>query len=433
MFGGGISAILINIPGDSHAVMTAIDGYAMAKKGQAAKALFCSFMSSFFGGMVGAILITLCGTLLARVGLLFGPPEMAAIILVAMTSIGWILGESPTKGLMAIGLGLLFACVGMDPIFSKPRFVFNQITLVGGIPFIPFVIGLFGFSSVIKMLADGLFAKEKITQTKLRYRDSIPSKKEFSHMIPVQARTSVIGFFIGMLPGSGATTSAFLSYIFEKRINKRRKLMGTGIPEGIAASETADNAASVGAFGPMFALGIPGSSTTAVLLSGLLMWGLKPGPMFMSTNSELAWSVIASMFIGNLIVALLCFFAIPFFASLLKVPKPILVPIMVCLTLLGAYSVNNNVLDLYIMVIGGLVGYVLSEADIPLAPLVLCTLLGTTLEQSFRQALVMSSGNWSVFVTRNLSLGILIFGVLFITLPILAKVIQKRCRRSTVQ
>ena len=426
MFGGGISAILINIPGDSHAAVTALDGYALSKKGYAGKALFVCFLSSFVGGMIGAMLLTVMGTTLTNIGLKFGAPEMAMVILVAMTSIGWILGEVPYKGLIATGLGLLLATVGMEPLTSRPRFLFGQIALVQGIPFIPACIGLFGLSTVIQITVDGIFKVPDVQTKRLRYKECIPSKDEFKRMVPVHLRGATEGFFIGMLPGSGATIATFFAYLIEKRVNKRGAEMGTGIVEGVAVAEAADNAAAIGSFGPMFALGIPGSGTSAVLLGGLLMWGLQPGPLFLTNNAEMAWSVIASMFIGCLLVAVLCIVMIPLLSSIVRVPNRILMPIVVSLSLIGAYAVNLSMYDMYIVLIAGVIGYFFLEIGIPQSPLVLSLLLGYDLEKYFRQAIIMGGGKWSVFLTRKLSLGIVIFGLLFISVPIVVNILKKR-------
>ena len=426
MFGAGISAILINIPGDSHATVTALDGYAMAKNGQPGKALFVCFFSSFVGGILGALLLALMGNTLTQVGLRFGAPEMAMVILVAMTSIGWILGEVPYKGLMATGLGLLLATVGMEPLTSQPRFLFGQIALVQGIPFIPACIGLFGLSSAIQITADGIMRKADVSSTRIKYKDCIPTKGEFKRMVPVHLRGTAEGFFIGMLPGSGATIATFFAYLIEKRVNKRGKEMGPGVAEGVAIAESADNAAAIGSFGPMFALGIPGSSTSAVLLGGLLMWGLQPGPLFMTNHSDVAWTVIASMFIGCIIVATLCIAALPLLSSIVKVSNNVLIPIVISLSIIGSYAVNQSIYDVYIMLIAGVVGYLFLEAGVPQSPLVLSLLLGYDLEKYFRQGIIMGGGKWSVFFTRGLSLGIAIFGALFIIVPIVLNIIKKR-------
>ena len=287
MFGGGISAILINIPGDSHAAVTALDGYAMSRKGQAGKALFVGFFSSFVGGMLGAIVLTLMGSLLTNIGLAFGAPEMAAVILVAMTSIGWILGDAPYKGLIATGLGLLFATIGMEPLTSAPRYVFGQIALVQGIPFVPACIGLFGLSTVHSVSRRRHFQEKRVLQQKnSRTRTAFQARTSLSawcrYICAVRRRDSLSVCCRDPVRRSPHSSPIFI----EKRVNKRGKEMGTGIVEGVAIAESADNAAAIGSFGPMFSLGIPGSSTSAILLGGLLMWGMQPGPLFMTNHAD---------------------------------------------------------------------------------------------------------------------------------------------------
>ena len=427
MFGGAISAILLNIPGDAPAVMTALDGYPMTQNGKAGNALFVAFFSSFIGGLIGAIIITCLGTTMARIGLAFGSPELAMLILLAMTSIGWMLGESPAKGMAVSGLGLLLATIGFDPINQgKARMCFGSTYLMGGIPFIPAIIGLFGFSQIIKTLSSGIDNDLNVDTPKLKLKDSIPSKSEMKSVLPTQLRSSFLGFFIGLLPGSGATTASFLTYVIEKRVNRRGDKMGTGIPDGVACSESANNAASIGAFVPLLSLGIPGSGTAAVLLGGLMMWGLQPGPLFMTNNPALCWSLIASMFIGDILIALICIFLIPVLSNILRVPNKILVPVVFCVCMLGAYCVNTNIKDLYTMVIAGCVGYIFIKNNLPLAPMVLAMVLGDTLEKSIRQGLLMGRGSATIFFTRPLSLGIFIVGVIFMFLPVIVNKISAK-------
>ena len=423
MFGGAISAILINIPGDAPAVMTALDGYAMTRQGRAGQALFTAFLSSFIGGLIGAILLTLMGSFMASIGLKFGPGETTMLILVAMTSIGWILGDNPAKGLVATGFGLILACVGLDAQVGGSRLTFGIFHLLAGIPFIPTIIGFFGFSQVIRTMVDGIEKQPEIKLDKITYKNSFPSRENIKRCLPVVARGSLLGFVVGMLPGSGATTAAFLSYITEKRINRRKGLMGTGIPEGVAISESSNNAASIGAFGPLLSLGIPGSGTAAVLMGGLIMWGLQPGPLFMSQNQAFSWSLIASMFTGDILIAIVCIATIPVLVNLLKVPNKILVPIILCISMMGAFCVNNSVEDIYIMLIFGFVGYLFLRFNIPMAPIALAMCLCNMLETAIRQGFIISKGSLSIFFKSGLSKGLFAFGVLFIILPIIIKLI----------
>lgn len=426
MFGGAISAILINIPGDAPAVMTALDGYPMTKKGLAGQALFTAFVASGIGGFIGAVLLTFLGSAMASIGLKFGSAETAMLILVAMTSIGWILGENPVKGLVATGLGLLLACVGLDSQLGGTRLTFGLFYLMAGIPFIPTIIGLFGFAQVIRTMVEGIHKKQEVKLGKITYRSSLPSKSEWKRVLPSIGRGSILGFVIGMMPGSGATTAAFLSYITEKRINRRKAEMGTGIPEGVAVSESANNAASIGAFAPMLSLGIPGSGTTAVLLGALMMLGLQPGPLFMTQNPQFTWALIASMFLGDIMIMVLCLVSIPVLVYLLKVPNTILVPIILCVSIIGAYCVNNNVTDIYVMIIFGVIGYFFMRFELSLVPIVLSMVLCSTLETAIRQSFTISNGSVSIFFNRPISLGLFIAGLVFILLPVVLNMLKKK-------
>jgi len=429
MFGGCISSILINIPGDSPAVMAALDGYSLTKKGKPGKALLIAFIASFIGGLLGAIILTIMGDVLANIGLAFGPPEIAMLIFIAMTSIGWALGEAPVKGMISTFFGLLLATIGQDIVTGKARMTFGSVNLFGGLSFIPVVIGLFGFSQIIGniMNMDEADSKQKaLTVGRIRLKDSLPTRTEWLRIIPASIRGSILGFFIGLLPGSGATMAASLSYITEKRVSKYRDEMGHGAVNGLAACESADNAASIGSFAPLLSLGIPGSATSAILLGGLLMWGLQPGPLFMKQNPEFSWSLIASMYVGDLMIALLCILTIPFLVNILKVPLRTLTPIIVVISVVGAYSVNQNPFDILVMIVFSFVGYFMQRYDYPLAPLVLTLVLGPTFETSIRQSFLMSYGSPAIFFTRPLSLGLFVVGASLIGIPAIANQIKKR-------
>lgn len=433
MFGGGISAILINIPGDSPAVMTALDGYPLTKQGKPGKALFISFAASAMGGMIGAVILTMLGEMLANIGLAFGPPEIAMLIFLAMTSIGWVLGESPVKGLVSTFIGLLLASIGQDIVTGNPRMTFGSLNLFGGLSFIPIVIGLFGFSQIIGNIINMDTAEKQqiaIAVDKIRLRDSLPSRKDWIRIIPSTLRSSVLGFFIGLLPGSGATMAASLSYISEQRITKYKDEMGNGAVNGLAASESANNAASIGSFAPLLSLGIPGSATSAILLGGLMMWGLQPGPLFMTQNPEFSWSLIASMYVGDLMIAIMCILAIPILVNILKVPLKVLTPIIVVVSIVGAYSVNQNIFDILVMMVGGFAGHFMLKYKYPLAPLVLTLVLGPTFETSIRQSFLISSGSAAIFFTRPLSLALFVIAVLLVLVPGIAKSIKKKMKAN---
>lgn len=430
MFGGAISAILINIPGDAPAVMTAIDGYKLTQKGRAGQALFTAFIASGIGGMVGAVILTVLGNVLSTLGLKFGPPETAMLILVAMTSIGWILGESPSKGLAATGLGILLACIGLDSQTGENRLTFGLFYLLGGIPFIPTIIGFFGFSQVIRTMVEGIHKKAEINVGRVTLRGSVPDKEDWRRILPAAGRGSVLGFVIGLLPGSGATTAAFLSYIMEKRINRRKEEMGSGAPQGIAISEASNNSASIGAFGPLLSLGIPGSGTAAVLMGGLMMWGLQPGPLFMTNNPDFCWSLIASMFVGDIMICLLVILSIPVLVKILRIPNTILVPIILCISIMGAYCVNNNEKDIIVMILTGFIGYLFLKFDLPMAPIALALVLTAPLETAIRQSFTISNGSPAIFVTRPIALALFLVGAIFICLPIVLSLIKNKGDRK---
>lgn len=426
MFGGSISAILLNIPGDPASIMTTLDGYTLAKKGRAGQALNISFYSSFIGGLLGAFFLTFAGPALASVGLRFGPPEMAALILLAMICVGWVLGKNPVKGLLSTALGLMIASIGVDSMQGTERMTFGMLNLIGGVEFIPLVIGLFGFPEVINTLIYGSENSEIIKHEKLSYKNSWPSKEEWKRSTPASFIHGVLGFIIGLIPGAGSTTSVFISYIVEKKISKHPEELGKGAPEGIAAPESANNAASVGAFAPLLALGIPASGTAAVLLGGLMMWGLQPGPLFMQSNPEFSWALIASMFTGDLFIAVICILSIPILVNILKIPNSILMPLIISISIIGSYSVNNSVFDVYITIIGGIIGYIFTEHDFPLATLSLAVILGPTLETAIRQSFKISNGSISIFFSRPISLTLLLVAATIFILPIAIKFVNKR-------
>lgn len=424
MFGSSISAILINIPGDAPSIMTALDGYQMSKKGRAGQALFMSFFSSFIAGLVGALLLAFLGTVLAEAALEFGPPEFAALIFLAMTLIGCILGDSVVKGLFASALGLLLSSIGTDSMMGLERMTFGSIELIGGVPFIAFIIGIFGLTQVIQTLANPILDFDKLTFPKITYKSSMLSKEEWKRSWPAIWRGTFVGFFAGTIPGCGVTTATFISYLTEKRVSKHPEEFGKGAIEGLASAEAANNSASIGAFAPLLCLGIPGSSTTAILLGGLMMWGLQPGPLLMVENKEFAWGLIASMITGDIILAIICFACLPLLGYILKVPNSILMPTIVVISIVSAYCLNNSVFDIGVMTVAGLLGYILERHSYPLAPLAMTLILGPTFETAVRQSFKISQGDISIFFTRPISLGMIVAAVVLVVSPIIYKTIK---------
>lgn len=428
MFGGAYSAILLNIPGDSPAVCTALEGYPLTKRGQAGRALFTANFSSFLGGTIGIICLTLMGPALADIGLKFGPAEMASLTFLALTSIGWMLGDDPKKGLIATGIGYIISSIGMDASSAQFRYTFGSINLLSGINFIPLVVGMFGFSQVLTLMSE----KEKEEDAskyvgKLSIKDSLLSVKEMLSLIPQIFRTSIVGGFIGFLPGAGGTTAAFLSYMMERKINKKRHLMGTseGSIQGVSAVEASNNAASVGAFIPLLSLGIPGSSTTAVLLGGLMAWGLKPGPLLFQQEPDFCWSLIGSMYVGNMVCLIFGLAIIPFLMKLMKVPKNILAPIITVVCLVGAYADSNSMFDVWVMLVAGIISFLIQKKGIPTTPIILTFVLGPTFELKVRQALEISNCDLTVFIRQPISLFFLLFAAAMCLAPVALKLIGK--------
>ena len=430
MYGGSFSAILLNIPGDSPAVMTAIDGYKLTQKGKPGKALFAAIIASFTGGTVGILILTFLGPLLAEVGLKFGPAEMTMIIFMALTSIGWVLGDNPIQGLVTTGLGLMLATIGVDLSTGSSRFAFGTPELLSGVNFIPLVIGMFGFSQVmILMEAYGLPEDShdaELQSKKLTIRDSMLNKEELGEVVPTALKTGVCGTFIGVLPGAGATMAAFLSYIIEKKTNlKRGPHMGEGELVGVAAPEGGNNAAAAGAFAPLLSLGIPGSGTTAVLLGGLMMWGLRPGPLLFTESPDFAWGLIASMYVGNLICVAIAVSVIPFLVHILRVPRRIIMPIVTVVCVVGSYSVGNSMFDVGLMLLAGVVGYYLTTFNFPIAPLLLAFVLAPILEKSLNASFEISGGDPTIFVSSPIAATFLGITVMICLVPLFKKILRK--------
>lgn len=426
MYGGSFSAILLNIPGDSPAVCTALDGYPMAKsKNRPGQALFTANMASFIGGTIGICILTFTGPLLADVGLKFGPSEMAALLLIAMTSISWLVGENPTKGVVITMFGILLATMGMDTLSGSPRYDFGSIHLLGGIPFTPFVIGTVGFSQVISLVNDRFKSKsDEGVNTKLTIRNSLLTRHDFKRLIPPALRSGFLGTFVGVLPGAGATTGAFLGYAVQQQMKSEEKL-GTGAIEGVAACEAANNAAAAGAFAPLLALGIPGSGTGAVLLGGLMMWGLNPGPLLFVNEPEFTWGLIASLFLSNILTLLIAIAVIPFLLRILSVPVRFMIPIITVVCVVGSYSSSYSMYGVLVMFISGIIGYILTKNDYPTAPMLLSFVLAPLLESNMRKAFIISGGSLNIFFTRPISCVLMIIFLLLVLTPIIKTVMKK--------
>ena len=433
MYGGSFSAILLNIPGDSPAVMTALDGYPMAtKKKCPGQALFTANMSSFIGGTIGICILTFMGPALADIGLKFGPSEMTAILLIAMTSISWLVGENPTKGVVITMLGILLASMGMDTLSGSPRYDFGNMHLLGGIPFTPFIIGTVGFSQVISLVMErnsDASRKQVGEGMKLSIGGSLLTAHDFKRLLPPAIRSGFLGTFVGVLPGAGATTGSFMGYAMQKSFKSEEEL-GTGAIEGIAACEAANNAAAAGAFAPLLALGIPGSGTGAVLLGGLMMWGLNPGPLLFTNEPDFTWGLIASLFLSNILTLVIAICVIPFLLKILSVPVKYMIPCITCICMVGAYSSSYSMYGVLIMILSGIVAYFLQKNGYPTAPMMLSFVLAPLLESNMRKAFIISGGSLNIFFTRPITCVLMLIFLAMVATPIIKSIIRARKKQA---
>src|SRR5213596_1023118 len=416
LFGGAITSILFNIPGEPWSVATTFDGYPMARKGMGGQALTAAFTSSFVGAFFSIVLITLVAPLVAKIALKFGPPEFFAIQLLTFSSFVGLGGGNPVKSLVSILLGFILSAVGLDIVTGQLRMTFGFVDLMKGFDFIVAVIGLFGIGEILISVEEGLSFRGVRTGMNLRV------VLDTWRILPRYARTFVrgafIGFWMGFKPG-GATPASFMSYAFAKRFSRNPERFGRGELEGVVAPETAAHAAGVAAMLPMLTLGIPGSPTAAVMLGGLIIWGLQPGPLLFKEKPEFVWGLIASMYTGNIIGVLMVLAGVPFFAAILRIPFAILTPLIVVLCAIGSYAVHNGMIDVWYMLIFGVVGYVFKKLDYPLAPLVLALVLGDLAENALRQSLIMSQGSFLIFFTRPIACVITVAALFFLFMPIL--------------
>ena len=420
MYGGSITSILINTPGDSAAVMTTLDGYPLAQQGRAGAALGMAAFASFLGGTACVVAFMYLAPALAKFALSFGPPEYFALMLLGLTTIAGMTGNSPSKGFIAALFGLFFAIVGVDLVQAVPRYTFGVRELFGGIDFIPLAMGVFGIAEIL-LSSECKDVTVKIDKKEISWRKIFPTAHDWTVSAWHIVRGTVIGFFIGMLPGAGATIASFISYGVAKSTSKHPEEFGKGAIEGVAAPECANNAASVGAMVPMLTLGVPGSGSTAVMLGALMMFGLTPGPLLFQNNPEFVWGLIGSMYIGNIFLIIFMVMAVPFFVKMLEVPRAILNGVVMSFILIGAFSLNNSMFDVGMTIGFGVLGYFMKKLDYPGAPMVLALVLGKLLENSLRQSLIISDGNPGIFFSRPISGVIMFFALAAIVWPIIKK------------
>ncbi len=413
-YGGRIASILLNIPGDPGLVMTTLDGYPLARAGRGSAALAISGIGSFVGGTSAVILMTFLAVPLARLALSFGPADYVALMVLAFALLTMIGENSPAKTLAAVALGLLFAMVGIDGGSGVERFTFNSIELVGGIDFTSLTMGLFAVSEIL-ILVEGLTVGAVARYTK----GARLTIKEIVFCIPAMLRSTAIGFFFGILPGTGAAVASTVAYIAEKRVSDRGTF-GKGDMRGLAAPETADNAAQTGSMVPMLALGIPGSGTTAIMLGAFMMYSITPGPLLFTQRPEVAWGLIASMYVGNIMLLVLNLPLVGLFARLLLVPAWILYPGVLGLSFAGVYAVSNSAFELLITTAFGVIAYVLRKVGVPIIPVLSAFVLARLLEDNFRRALTLSSGDPAILVQSPTSIVLWLLTVVVLLGPIFA-------------
>ncbi len=414
-YGGSTTAILIRTPGEASSVMTSIDGYEMAKRGRAGAALAVSAIGSFIAGTIGVVGLTLFAVPLTSVALKFGPAEYFTLMLFAMTAVSTLTGNSPAKGVIATILGLMIATIGIDLQSGQARYTMGIPEFQDGVGFVVVVVGLFAMAEVLRGLegicrgtsAEAMKIKGKLWLTREEWRRSIG---------PIW-RGGVIGFIVGVLPGAGGTIASIMSYTTEKRLSKHAEEFGHGAIEGVAGPESANNSDTAGALVPLLTLGIPGGGATAVMLGAFIMYGVQPGPLLFQNRPDLVWGLINSMYIGNVMLVILNLPLIGLFVRLLYIPQGILYPMIVAISAIGAYAINGSVVDLWLILIFGVIGYIFDKVDIPVAPLVLSLVLGGMMEQSFRQAMTISGGDLKIFYNSGITVTLLVMSLISVLLP----------------
>ncbi|MGG0670392.1 tripartite tricarboxylate transporter permease [Sporosarcina koreensis] len=421
VYGGSLTAILINTPGTPASAATVMDGYPLTQKGQAHKALTISTLSCAIGGIISVLVLILVAPQLASFALKFSAPESFALALFGLSIVSSIAGKSIVKGLMAGTLGLLIATIGLDPIGGFPRFTFGMPEMTTGIGFIPIMIGLFALSEAFKSMED-IFVEKRVNvvieKVKLKW-------VEFKGLIGTILRSAGIGTFTGMIPGAGADIAAFVAYNEAKRFAKNKDEFGKGDMRGVAAPEAAGNSVTGGAMIPLLTLGIPGDAVTAVLLGALMVQGLQPGPMLFESNGPIVYTLFVGMLLANVLLLVFGLLGIRFFTKVLLIPKTILTPLIIMLCVVGAYSLGNNYFDVVVMFIAGVVGYFFKKFEIPASPVILGLILGPMMESNLRRALVMSQGDLSIFYTRPITVVLLSIAVITLFTPLFTKKIMK--------
>ncbi|MDG6896090.1 tripartite tricarboxylate transporter permease [Volucribacter amazonae] len=419
IYGGSITAILINIPGTPAAAATAADGFSLTQKGKAGQALGFATMASVIGGLVSVIVLTFMSPILAKFALKFSAPENFALALFGLSIIIGISGKSILKGLIAGMLGLLVSTIGLDPMTGYPRFTFGNNELMT-VPFIPVMIGLFAGSEVFKSIAES----NDIQRNHIQIPKIMPKLQEVKQYSPLMIKSGLIGSFIGSIPGAGADIAAFVSYNEAKRFSKYKEKFGTGRIEGVIAAEAGSNGCTGGAMLPMLSLGIPGDAVTAVMLGALTLQGLQPGPLLFAEHSELLFTLFAGMFICYIALFVVGFSTLKYLVRILSMPKAYLIPIILTLCLVGTFAINNTIFDIGVMLIAGIIGYFIRMRDFPVSPIVLAMIMGPMAEANFRRALALHNGHLDFLYTRPITLTLFVIALLTLFFPLIKQLYQ---------
>ena len=425
MYGGSTTSILVNIPGESASVVTCLDGSQMARQGRAGAALGISAFGSFIAGTISVVGLAIVAPPLARFALKFGPPEYFALIFCGLSILIYLASASILKAVMMAFVGLFLGLIGTDFVTGYLRFTFGSDTLLDGVGMVPVVMGLFGIAEVLENLEKGI--SRDIFDTSIN--QLFPNRQDWKQSGGPIARGTVIGFFLGILPGGGALISSFTSYAIEKKISKHPEKFGHGAIEGVAGPESANNAATGGAFIPLLTFGIPANVVMALVLGALLIHGIQPGPLLIKDHPDLFWGVVASMYIGNAMLLVLNLPMIPLWVKILRIPYPVLFPLIILFCLVGVYSLNNNYVEMIIMIVFGIFGYLMKKFGYEAAPLVFALVLCPILENAFRQSLMLSYGNLTIFFTRPISLAFMVAGIVLFALPVFTSVRKKTIER----
>ncbi len=424
MYGGSTTAILVNIPGEAASVVTTLDGYQMARQGRAGAALGMAAIGSFIAGTLAVVGLMLVAPGLSRFALMFGPAEYFSLMILGLSVVTYLSNGSLMKALIMAAFGLVLGLVGMDSISAVPRLTFDRLELLDGIGMVPVIMGLFGIAEVLTNLE----RKIERTLSTAKVKNLLPTRQDWKESAGPLARGSVLGFLLGILPGGGGIIASFVSYAIEKRLSKTPEKFGKGAIAGVAGPEAANNAGAGGGFIPLLTLGIPPSAVMAILLGALMIHGLQPGPLLMKQNPDVFWGIVCSMYVGNVLLLILNLPLVGLWVQVLRVPYRLLFPMILLFCVIGVYSINNSIFDLYVMVVFGIIGYLAKKVGYEPAPLVLAIVLGPLMENNLRKALIISGGEFEAFIDRPISLICLLLSVLVLLSALVPKLREKRAR-----